>query len=90
MNKLSKLVGLMFLLVVAVGCDSVDANICYESVVDEFQNSKVYLIPGESFRFIVADSSGNIWYVETYNATNTDVSQKTKLFNIDDVKERNN
>ena len=72
-------------LVLLVSCAGYNSVKCYEAVLKSVPHGKVYTIVGEKFRFVaVDDSTGNVFYIETMKAHNTNITQKTLLFNVSD------
>lgn len=61
------------------GCDALDRTRCQENVSNAFPDSEVVQTPN-GYRFIVRDKNGNIWYVETMNMFDANVSGKVLVF----------
>lgn len=51
-----------------------------QTVVETYPEADIINIPGQSYKFIVRDTNGSIWWVETMNSLNDKISNKTKLF----------
>ena len=67
---------------VLVGCSS--ELRCLNSVKNEFRydkNVEISTIPGIRWKFLVRTSSGEIWYVETLNGNDDEVTDKVRIFN---------
>jgi hypothetical protein len=70
----------LLLLLFIVGCDAGDLMKTYKSVEREFPNAEIRRIGGRSYQFIIKNNDGTIWYAETNNFTNPDISFMEKEF----------
>ena len=73
--KNSKLLIVLLSVLLCVGCSGYNQNTCYDEVKKAYPNSEVVMIPGEKYRFIVKNNSGDIIYVETMNIGDGKVTQ---------------
>lgn len=71
---------ILFLLIITLGCDSSTDYKTLKSIQKEFPNSKIEVLKGYRFKFLVKDSEGKIWYIEALNASNEDISYKKEIF----------
>jgi hypothetical protein len=69
-----------FIFLSLIGCDAHNHAACFMSIQKEFPNSQICVVDRNGYRFVVKDKDGLIWYVETRNYTNTNISLKQKLF----------
>ena len=67
----------VFLGVLLISCDGLDVQKCKQTVIKEFPKAQqiTYLVDN-NWRCIVIDSVGSIWYVETMNGINTNITKK--------------
>lgn len=72
------LIGLSLLFL--IGCAGMDRGGCFESVSKAFPKSQIVVIDKYGYKFLVKDQNGKIFYVETMNQTNTDITLKRELF----------
>jgi hypothetical protein len=75
MKKIIAFVAITFAL---AGCSSYDHKACRDSVVRDVGTQDVAEV--HSFRFVARDSKGAIWYYETMNQTDTEISKKQPVF----------
>jgi hypothetical protein len=54
---------------------------CMESVQKAFPEGDWKNVPIQYYKFIVRDKDGSVWWVETFNFTDSEISSKVKLFN---------
>lgn len=67
-------------IVFLAGCgDAHDQYACYMSVKEKFPNSEVTRIPDANYKFIVKKEDGSLFYVETMNSFNDNVSKTEKV-----------
>lgn len=78
MKKIVIAVSMMFVAFAMAGCGSYDHKLCRDSVVREVGTQDVVEV--KPFRFVARDSKGSVWYYETMNQTDTNVSMKQPLF----------
>jgi hypothetical protein len=80
MKNLKKIVSYSLCTLLATclfSCDGHDEFACYQRVKEEFPNAiKVSRPIGEKWEFIVIDEDSSIYFVETMNVSNTDLTQK--------------
>jgi hypothetical protein len=62
------------------GCTGYDHKLCRDSVVREAGTQEVYEV--SPYRFVAKDSKGNVWYYETMNQTDAQVSKKQPVFGV--------
>jgi len=80
MKKLILLVAVVFTM---TSCGAgFDKDKCRASVIKQFPNSKIYLIPDKDYTFIVVDSTGKTKIAKTMNWGNTDVTEVYELIEI--------
>lgn len=60
-----------------ISCKGHDKTACKQTVIKEFPKAQqvTYLV-NNPWKCIVIDSIGSIWYIETMNATNTNITKK--------------
>lgn len=79
-GKLSYALYLILVTTLFTSC-GFDEYDCFKSVEEEFPNAIEIKSPvGEDYRFIVMDADSSIYYIETMNNHNTDITQKELLF----------
>jgi len=61
-----------------VGCGS-DVTGCYESIVKKYPDSKIILIPGQNFKYIIVTKNGYLKYIETMNTFDTGITFEFNL-----------
>lgn len=79
MKKLLLFVLLIFVMAI-LSCSGWDRGKCYDSAQKAFPEGRVVVIDETGWRFIVKDKDGSIWYVVAGNDTNSDITEKRKLF----------
>jgi hypothetical protein len=52
-----------------------------DSVQKAFPEGEWKSVPANNFKFLVRDKDGSVWWVETLNFSDSEVSSKLKLFN---------
>jgi hypothetical protein len=77
---MKKIIGFAALAFTLSGCSSYDHTLCRDSVVREVGTQDVYEV--SSYRFVAKDSKGNVWYYETMNQMDAQVSKKQPVFGI--------
>lgn len=78
MKKITLITSLLLL----ISCGGAyDQNACLESVKNKFPECNIHMIAGEKYRFIVEDTLGFVYYVETMNGMDSEVSETQELFN---------
>jgi len=75
----SALIGLLAV-VLLTGCAGHNSAACFQVVMDAYPDSKVKVLPGFKFRFLVKRPNGDIIFVKTMNNTNTDITSAEVLF----------
>lgn len=79
--KKIKLLLITLTLILLSSCDALDNEECLLSVKDEFPNAIEIIAPvGEKYKFIVKDSDEFIYYVETMNQFDAEVSKTVLIF----------
>lgn len=73
-----KIIVLALAMVCLVGCGFSSVR-CRQSVAKKY-GAEVQVIPGEQFKFIARDTNGAIWFVETMNTGNAEISSEVLLF----------
>lgn len=76
---LSAIGALTMAVVTARGSDSPAK--CMESVQKAFPEGDWKLVPAQYYKFLVRDKDGSVWWVETINFSDSEISSKVKLFN---------
>lgn len=71
--------------VILTSCGGYDSDECRKTVEEKFGVENVHVIRGHQYRFVAVDKRGNVFYVETMNTGNTDITMEQLLFNIEDV-----
>jgi hypothetical protein len=66
--------------ILATGCSSYDHKLCRDSVVREVGTQEVFEVT--PYRFVARDSKGNVWYYETMNQLDAQVSKKQPVFGV--------
>ena len=62
-------------------CAGEDEYGCYKSVQEEFPNAIDISSPiGERYRFVVIDADSTVYYVETMNQNDTEVTQTELIY----------
>jgi hypothetical protein len=78
---MKKVIILLILGFLLLGCgEGYNRGACFRNVANEFPNAKISVIGERGFQFIVKTLDGDIWYVETGNGRNANISLKAKLF----------
>lgn len=73
-------VALVFLVLLA-GCGGADSpSRCMDAVQRAFPQGDVRMSPENKFHYIVRDVDGSVWWVETGNFSNPDISEKVRVF----------
>lgn len=74
--------GVMF-----VSCDANNKYKCRQSITEMFPNAvDVKMLPSDPFKWMVLNNDSTVWFVETMNITNPDVSDFEKVFDINSYK----
>lgn len=72
---------ILLMSILFISCDGWNEVECYESVRIEFPDAIEIKQPiGEKWKFIVMDYDSSIYYVQTMNNSNTDVTSKELIF----------
>lgn len=79
MKKLLLIASLIFI-ITTLSCSGWDRGKCFESVQKAFPEGQIVVIGKDGWNFVVKDKDGSIWYVVTGNGTNTNITEKRKLF----------
>jgi hypothetical protein len=75
---MKKIIGFAAVTFALSGCDSHDHKLCRDSVVREVGTQEVFEV--SPYRFVARDYKGAIWYYETMNQMDTQVSKKQPVF----------
>ena len=62
------------------GCAGDDRSECFQSVQNTFPGGKVVVLGRDGYKFVVKDKDGSVWYVETMNSSDTNITKKIQLF----------
>ena len=60
-----------------------DKGKCFESIVAAFPGGQIETIDSRGYTFVVKDSVGTIWYVETMSNKDASITTKRQLFKGD-------
>ncbi len=69
----------IFLALLCACGGALDQGKCMESVQKEFPDAKVHLVPNNKYRFLVEESTGTVWWVETLSHLSAEVTAKYKV-----------
>lgn len=71
---------MLIFVMATLSCSGWDRGKCYESAQKAFPEGQVVVIGKHGWHFIIKDKDGSIWYVVAENDTNTEITERRKLF----------
>jgi len=72
---------ILLVIFILLGCAGYYGGDCVNSVKKEFPQSQIEIVDRSGYRFVVKTKNNEIYYVETMNNFDVNISKKIKLFN---------